>query len=251
MKLPICAVAAALLFLTAGAPAEAQESDDFDAYAVARTLMLRDIEVSTMKTARFTGTEFMDGKVLRAIRLVPRHLFLPEDMRESAYDNARQEIRDDLNLESPFVVALINQVAAIQPGDRVLVAATGTGYHPAVLSSMAAEVYAVDGIEAHTAQARRHLERLEIANVETRTGDSYRGWPEKGPFDVIILKQSLDHVPKGLVAQLKPGGRMVMPLGPADTVQRVTLIEKNAQGELNGRHVLEAYFPPLLPGDRT
>jgi protein-L-isoaspartate(D-aspartate) O-methyltransferase len=213
--------------------------------------MLRQIEISTMKTAAMTGTEFMDGKVLKAIRLVPRHSFLPENLQSRAYENTRLDIEERLRLESPFVVALMNQVAAIQPRDRVLVAATGTGYHAAVLAGMAERVYSLDAVEAHTTVARARLRELDISNVETRTAEAYAGWPEQGPYDVIIIKESIDHVPRGLVDQLKPGGRMVMPLGPEEGVQRMTLIEKNADGELSGRHVLEAYFPPMNPGDRT
>ena len=186
-----------------------------------------------------------DSATLRAMRTVPRHLFVPEDVRALAYANRPLQIGHDQTISQPFTVAYMTAQLHLTPRSRVLEVGTGSGYQAAVLAEIAAEVYTIEIVVPLADSAAARLARLGYGRVHTRTGDGYLGWPEAAPFDAIIVTAAADSVPPPLVAQLRPGGRMVIPVGTAGTVQMLTLIEKAADGRTAKRSLLPVRFVPL------
>jgi protein-L-isoaspartate(D-aspartate) O-methyltransferase len=186
-----------------------------------------------------------DRKVLSAIRSVPRHLFVPPSQQAESYGDYPLPIGEDQTISQPSLVALMTHLLRPRPGDVMLEVGTGSGYQAAVLSPLVARVYSIEIVEPLARQAGERLKRLGYANVEVRHGDGYAGWPEHGPFDGIIVTAGAPHVPKPLLDQLKPGGRMVIPVGPADAGQRLKLITKNAKGRTRERMIVPVRFVPL------
>ena len=186
-----------------------------------------------------------DSATLRAMRTVPRHLFVPDDRRALAYANRPLPIGNDQTISQPFIVAYMTAQLHLTPRSRVLEVGTGSGYQAAVLAEIAAEVYTIEIVVPLADSAAARLARLGYGRVHTRTGDGYLGWPEAAPFDAIIVTAAADSVPPPLVAQLRPGGRMVIPVGTAGTVQMLTLIEKAADGRTAKRSLLPVRFVPL------
>ena len=187
----------------------------------------------------------LDGRVLAAMEKVPRHLFVPESLQRRAYENRPLPIGHGQTISQPYIVALMTDLLKLRPGDKVLEVGTGSGYQAAVLSVMVKSVYTIEIVEPLATQARERLARLGYANVEVRAGDGYKGWPEQAPFDAIMVTAGAPHVPPPLVEQLKPGGRMVIPVGPAHAVQSLQLIEKKADGTIGIRDVIPVVFVPL------
>jgi protein-L-isoaspartate(D-aspartate) O-methyltransferase len=186
-----------------------------------------------------------DSATLRAMRTVPRHLFVPDDVRALAYLNRPLPIGNDQTISQPFIVAFMTAQLHLTPRSRVLEVGTGSGYQAAVLAELAGEVYTIEIVAPLADSARARLARLGYRRVHTRTGDGYAGWPEAAPFDAIIVTAAPDSVPPPLVAQLKPGGRMVIPVGAAGRVQVLQLIEKAADGRTTTRSLLHVRFVPL------
>jgi protein-L-isoaspartate(D-aspartate) O-methyltransferase len=186
-----------------------------------------------------------DSATLRAMRTVPRHLFVPEDVRALAYANRPLQIGYDQTISQPFIVAYMTEQLHLTRASRVLEVGTGSGYQAAVLAEIAGEVYTIEIVAPLADSARARLARLGYRRVHTRTGDGYAGWPEAAPFDAIIVTAAPDSVPPPLVAQLKPGGRIVIPVGAAGTVQVLQLIEKAAAGRTTTRSLLHVRFVPL------
>jgi protein-L-isoaspartate(D-aspartate) O-methyltransferase len=186
-----------------------------------------------------------DTATLRAMRTVPRHLFVPEDVRALAYANRPLQIGHEQTISQPFIVAYMTAQLHLTPRSRVLEVGTGSGYQAAVLAEIAAEVYTIEIVAPLADSARARLARLGYERVRTRTGDGYAGWPEAAPFDAIIVTAAPDSVPPPLVAQLKPGGRMVIPVGPTGAAQHLMLIEKAADGRTTTRSLLPVRFVPL------
>jgi len=162
-----------------------------------------------------------DARVLAAMRRVPRHEFVPRPYRAHAYDDTPLPIGEGQTISQPYIVALMAQVAAIQPGARVLEIGTGSGYGAAVLSELAGEVYTIEILEPLARRAEGTLKRLGYANVHVRCGDGYQGWPEAAPFDAIVVTAAPPKVPEPLKAQLKVGGNLVLPVGRWDQSLRV------------------------------
>jgi protein-L-isoaspartate(D-aspartate) O-methyltransferase len=180
-----------------------------------------------------------------ALARVPRHLFVPPDQQPYAYENRPLPIGHGQTISQPYVVAFMTDV--LRPGkqDRVLEIGTGSGYQAAVLAELVRSVYTIEIVEPLAAEARERLDRLGYRNVEVRAGDGYKGWPERAPFDAIIVTAGADEVPPPLLQQLKPGGRMVIPVGPAGSLQYLTLIEKQANGSIRSRQILPVRFVPF------
>jgi len=245
---------AAVLAVVAGlgcgvSTAAAQDADG--AAAEARLQMVRLIELEVAETARITGIAALDPQVLEAMRKVPRHLFVPEELRRFAYLPRPLPVWQGQNTAAPFLVALMTHLAAIEPGQVVFETGTGAGYHAAVLAELGARVYSKEVIEPLAAEAAATLKALGYgARVSVAAGDGYDGWPAAAPFDAIIVKESIDHVPGPLLNQLKPGGRLVIPLGGPDG-QQLTLLRVGAEGRLERRPVLPVIFSPLQGGERT
>jgi len=196
----------------------------------------------TMVEQQVKARGIADRRVLAAMEEVPRHLFVPEADLATAYDDRPLPIGHGQSVSQPYVVALMTSLLDLGPGDRVLEIGTGSGYHTAVLSRVAGEVASIEIIEPMAREARRRLERLGYDNVEIRAGDGYKGWPEKAPFDAIILTAAPPRIPQPLVDQLKVGGRMVAPVG--GYIQDLQVITKTRDG-IEKRTVIPVRLQPM------
>jgi protein-L-isoaspartate(D-aspartate) O-methyltransferase len=183
-----------------------------------------------------------DGSVLAAMRKVPRHELVPDDVREQAYEDHPLPIGHRQTISQPFIVALMSAQAGIARGERVLEVGTGSGYQAAVLAAMGAEVYSIEILEPLATRAAADLERLGY-RVHVRAGDGYRGWPEAAPFDAILVTAAPPHVPQPLVEQLARGGRMVIPVG--DNYQELRVITKDEKGAVRDETVIPVLFVPM------
>lgn len=199
--------------------------------------------VSLARVAAETGRPVLDERVLAAMRKVPRHEFVPEDQKRLAYRNRPLPIGEGQTISQPYIVALMTDLLQLEPGDKVLEIGTGCGYQAAVLAEIAGEVYTIEIIDSLGRAAAATLKRLGYANVHTRIGDGYKGWPEAAPFDAIIVTAAPDHIPPALVEQLKPTGRMVIPVGGLS--QELMVVKKNADGSTLNEQIVPVRFVPL------
>jgi protein-L-isoaspartate(D-aspartate) O-methyltransferase len=184
-------------------------------------------------------------RVLDALRSVKRHLFVPPGEVTSAYEDHPLPIGHGQTISQPYIVALMTEVIEPQPDDRVLEVGTGSGYQAAVLSKLVKEVYSIEIVEELGKAAAQRLDLLGYDNVTVRVGDGYKGWPEKAPFDAIIVTAAPPEIPQALVDQLADGGRMVVPVGTA--FQELMLIEKK-KGEIKKRVITAVRFVPMVKG---
>jgi protein-L-isoaspartate(D-aspartate) O-methyltransferase len=186
-----------------------------------------------------------DPRILRAIGEVPRHLFVPSSQRPFAYSDEALPIGEDQTISQPSLVALMTHLLRPKEGDVMLEVGTGSGYQAALLSKLVRHVYTIEIVEPLARQSARRLSDLGYTNLTVRHGDGYAGWPEHAPFDGIIVTAGAPHVPKPLVDQLKPGGRIVIPVGPADSIQWLKLIRKDKRGMLREEVIIPVRFVPL------
>ena len=177
------------------------------------------------------------------MRQVPRHLFVPESLRDRAYSEQPLDLGQGRTVYQPYVVALMTSLLDLKHSDKVLEVGTGTGYHAAVLSRIAREVYSIEIVEPVASQASKRLTAMGYHNVEVRVGDGYKGWPEKAPFDAILLSAAPKEVPKALLQQLKVGGKMVAPVG--GFFQDLLVITKTADG-LQRNMVIPVRLQPMV-----
>lgn len=245
MTRPSTLLLACLLGVAVFGPAFAADED------AARAEMVRVVELEAFMVSADTGIPEIDPRVLEAMRKVPRHAFVPSELRPYAYGNHPLPVGHEQNVAAPLLVALMTHVVALEPDDVVFETGTGAGYHAAVLSHLVRRVYSVEVVEPLADQAARVLKELGYDNVYVQAGDGYFGWPGKGPFDAIIVKEAIDHVPPPLLGQLRVGGRMVLPLGPARGPQYLTLITKGANGKVVEKRIMPVRFSPLQGGERT
>ncbi len=222
--------------MAAGCSGAAPSSSD--EYEAARKAM-----VQTQIKAR--GID--DRRVLEAMAKVPRHEFVREDPAARAYADSPLLIGHDQTISQPYIVALMTARLDPQPGDRILEIGTGSGYQAAVLAELAAHVYSIEIVEPLAARAMKTLARLGYGNVTTRTGDGYQGWPAEAPFDAVIVTAAPDHIPQALIDQLKPGGRMLIPVGKSGSVQELRLLRKTSNG-IEEESVLPVRFVPMTGG---
>jgi protein-L-isoaspartate(D-aspartate) O-methyltransferase len=201
------------------------------------------------ETGRETGLAAMSSAVRSAIGRVERHRLVPADERSGAYQNRPLAIGHGQTISQPYIVALSTDLLGIDAGSVVLDVGTGSGYQAAVLAEIARQVYSIDVVEALVRSAADNLAALGYRNVQVRMGDGYAGWPEKGPFDAIVVAATAPRVPPALVAQLKPGGRLVIPVG--EWRQELKLVTKRADGGCDERDVLPVRFVPLVPGGQV
>lgn len=207
--------------------------------------LLREVESEIAYIAPETGRSALDPAVLAAMRKVPRHRFVPPDQTPNAYLNRPLPIGHGQTISQPLIVALMTDLMQIKRGDTVLEVGTGSGYQAAIMGELARTVYSIEIIEPLARQAAGRLKELGYANVTVRIGDGYRGWPEHGPFDSIMVTAAASHVPPPLLHQLKPGGRMVIPVGAQFMTQYLMLVEKRADGAITTRQILPVRFVPL------
>ena len=233
---------AALTFAGFGRWGQAQD------YADARRGMLDAIARLTTQTAESTGVDIIDPAVMAAMDRVPRHEFVPEDGRPSAYANRPLSIGHGQTISQPYIVALMTHLLGVEPGGRVLEIGTGSGYQAAVLAELAVDVHTIEIVEALAEQAARRFVRLGNDRVRTRLGDGYYGWPDAAPFNAIIVTAAAGHVPPPLVEQLAPGGVLVIPVGEPFSVQLLLLVRKRENGDVTVRQILPVRFVPLTGG---
>jgi len=186
---------------------------------------------------------------LDAMRRVPRHEFVPEDLRTAAYDDRPLPIGYGQTISQPFIVAFMTHLLQPEAGQKILELGTGSGYQAAVLAALGVETYTIEIIPELGAAAADRLTQLGYDAVRSRIGDGYFGWPEAAPFDGIVVTAAASHVPPPLIEQLKPGGRMVIPVGPPFMVQQLVLVTKQPDGGVRARQLLPVRFVPLT-GER-
>jgi protein-L-isoaspartate(D-aspartate) O-methyltransferase len=217
-------------------------------FSVARERMLAEIDATYAETRSETGLAAMSPPVRKAMGKVERHRLIPDGQRDLAYRNHPLPIGSGQTISQPYIVALSADLLNLKGGETVLDVGTGSGYQAVVLAEIASKVYSIEIIPSLGEQARKRLEELGYGNIEVRIGDGYKGWPEKAPFDGIVVTAAAPHVPAALAAQLKPGGRMVIPVGGPGEVQYLKVLEKQANGGYNEKRVLPVRFVPLVPG---
>jgi protein-L-isoaspartate(D-aspartate) O-methyltransferase len=214
-------------------------------YTAARERMVREIESDFRATASDTGVRAPSPALRRALGAVPRERFVPPALAADAYGNHPLPIGDGQTISQPFIVALMTELLQLSPGARVLEVGTGSGYQAAILAEMGMRVYSIEIVAPLAERARVALDAAGHASVVTRVGDGYLGWPEAAPFDGIIVTAAPDHVPPALVEQLKPGGRLVIPVGPNWMSQELRVIRKEPDGRTVTQRTLPVRFVPL------
>lgn len=229
-----------LIAALAGGGAAAQ-----DPYVRERAVMLQEIAAMAKDTGGETGRPVFSALVMGAMEKVLRHRFVPAPFGPMAYANRPLPIGQGQTISQPYIVALMTELLDTKPGDAVLEIGTGSGYQAAVLAELVRRVYTIEIIEPIGKNAAALLQQLGYRNIETRIGDGYNGWPERAPFDSIIVTAAAPQVPPALVAQLKPGGRMVIPVGAEGEVQFLHVMVKQADGSISTRRSLPVRFVPL------
>jgi protein-L-isoaspartate(D-aspartate) O-methyltransferase len=219
-----------------------------DRFSSSRTAMVKDITEMSAAAASRTGKAQFDARVMAAMAKVPRHSFVPADEQTYAYENRPLPIGHGQTISQPYIVALMTDLMRLKPTDVVLEIGTGSGYQAAILAELVSAVYTIEIIEPLERQASARLRQLGYRQVQTRLGDGYYGWADHAPYDAIIVTAAASHVPPPLIAQLKPGGRMVIPVGAPFLTQYLLLIEKASDGTISTRQVLPVRFVPLAGG---
>lgn len=208
--------------------------------------LMEEIRTDVRETAHLTGRSILDARVLEAFSSVPRNAFVPAELESSAYYNHPLPIGHGQTISQPYIVALMTDLIRPQPEHVVLEVGTGSGYQAAVLARLVRQVYSVEIVEALGQQAMERLRRLGYGNVEVRVGNGQAGWPEHAPYDSILVTAAAEAVPPALVEQLKPGGTLVIPVGPSYFRQQLLLIQKRSDGGMEERNVLPVVFVPLV-----
>jgi len=211
--------------------------------------MLDEIAFEARYTAERTGARDIAPEVINALAEVPRHRFVPESLQEQAYYNGPLPIGHGQTISQPYIVALMTHLLRVGSDSVVLEVGTGSGYQAAVLSRLVSRVYSIEIIPALYEVATRRLAELGYDNVETRLGDGYGGWPEHAPYDGIVVTAATPHIPPALVEQLKPGGRLVVPVGSTWGAQTLTAVECDGSGATREQPVLPVAFVPLTRGE--
>lgn len=219
-----------------------------DSLKKARDRMVQEIEGDVRRTSERIGKSALDPLVMEVMARVPRHEFVPQSHRSQAYENRPLPIGYGQTISQPYIVALMTDLLKVGPESRVLEVGTGSGYQAAILAELAREVYSIEIIGELAENAAELLKRLGCQNVQVKTGDGYYGWKEHAPFDGIVVTAAAGHIPPPLIEQLKPGGRMVIPVGGPFFVQQLMLVEKGETGEIRTRQLLPVAFVPLTGG---
>ena len=240
----------AIILIAASGPGAMPAAGDEDdtVFAERRAALMRHIETMGLSDLRVLGRDDFDPRVIQVMVRTPRHEFVPEALRHLAYANRPLAIGYGQTISQPYVVALMTDALALKPGDRVLEVGTGSGYQAAVLAGLVERVFTIEIIRDLGEAAAARLARLGYDSVRVRVGDGYFGWPDQAPFDAIIITAAATHVPPPLIQQLKPGGRIVIPVGHQFWVQYLTLVDKDPDGRVTLRQTLPVRFVPLTGG---
>ena len=242
MRIIVCVLGLVLLW-----PAQALAGSDRD-YERQRAELIQEIEEEVRLTSESIGRDQFDPRVLQAMAAVERHRFVPRKHRDQAYENRPLPIGFGQTISQPYIVALMTDLLDPAPGDTVLEVGTGSGYQAAVLARLVKEVVSIEIIPELARQARDRFQRLGLENIKAVTGDGYFGYPEAAPYEAIVVTAAGDHIPPPLIEQLKPGGRMVLPVGGPFSVQQLTLVSKAGDGTVRTEHLLPVRFVPLTGG---
>ncbi len=229
----------ALLLLALGLPATAGDM------AAERAGMVEAVRTSVRETADYTGMAQLGETVLGALGRVPRHRFVPREQEPAAYINSALPIAHGQTISQPLIVALMTELLEPRPDSVILEVGTGSGYQAAVLAELVSHVYSVEIVPELARGAASLLEELGYDNISVRAGDGYAGWPQHAPFDGIIVTAATTEIPPPLLAQLKPGAKLVIPLGQHAGYQELMVVEVDADGEETRRSVLPVRFVPL------
>lgn len=232
------------LLLLSAAPS-AVLADDQSEFFDARQRMVSEIVDDVVETASQLGRDRLNPRVLDALKNVKRHEFVPLENRKRSYKNRPLPIGHGQTISQPYMVAIMTDLLNLDPGDKVLEIGTGSGYQAAILAELVDKVYTIEIVAPLGKEAGKRLKRLHYGNVDVRIGDGYYGWKEQSPFDAIIVTAAGSHIPPPLIRQLKPGGRMVVPVGSRFMTQELLLVEKNAEGDVTTRQLLPVIFVPL------
>ena len=216
-----------------------------DKYAIARAGMVQEIESQVGETQSYLGKDHLDPRVIAALEAVPRHKFVPADLQEMAYLNQPLPIGYDQTISQPYIVAVMTDLLGVFEGGRVLEVGTGSGYQAAVLGELCESVYSIEIIEPLGLETAELLGELGYTNVHVTTGDGYLGWPDEAPFDGIIVTAAAPEVPPPLLEQLRPGGRLIIPVNQGRWSQDLLVIAKDANGDISRREILPVRFVPL------
>jgi protein-L-isoaspartate(D-aspartate) O-methyltransferase len=212
--------------------------------AILRRHMAEMITIHADLASDEIGRAVLDERVMAAVRKVPRHLFVPATLAHHAYQDTPLPIGFDKTISQPFIVALMTDFLSPHPNEKVLEVGTGLGYQTAILAELADQVWSIEIVEEFASIARLLLQQLGYVDVNIREGDGSRGWREHAPFDKILVSAAADKVPAALLDQLKPGGRLVMPVGPEE-MQRLTVVEKDVNGQTRVQELLPVRFGRL------
>jgi protein-L-isoaspartate(D-aspartate) O-methyltransferase len=207
--------------------------------------MIDDIEREVRYTSKMIGRNKLAGKVMAAMASTPRDQFIPKSQLEYAYSNGPLSIGYGQTISQPYIVALMTDLLELEADHVVLEIGTGSGYQAAILSQLCKQVYTIEYVPELAEFARLRLQKLGYENIETKTGNGYDGWPEHAPFDGIIVTAAATHIPEPLLEQLKPGGRMVIPIGERYFYQELILLEKDADGNIERKDILSVAFVPF------
>jgi protein-L-isoaspartate(D-aspartate) O-methyltransferase len=213
-------------------------------FEILRGHMVDVIGIHTDLASNELGTTAFDERVMAAMRKVPRHRFVPAPFAPHAYQDTPLPIGFDKTISQPFIVALMTDLLDPQPHESVLDVGTGLGYQAAVLAELARQVWSVDVVEEFATEAELRLKELGYENITIRVGDGSRGWAEHAPFDKILVAAAAEEPPRSLIDQLKPGGRMVLPLGPPEA-QRLAVLDKSEAGRVTTREGIPVRFSLL------
>jgi protein-L-isoaspartate(D-aspartate) O-methyltransferase len=213
-------------------------------YAELRREMVEQIARHAQLAGHETGKAVLSEKVLDAMLSVPRHEFVPVELRAFAYTDSPLPIGYDKTISQPFIVALMTDLLDLQAEDCILEVGTGLGYQASILAKLVERVYSMEILDELADGASRRLTEQGAINVEVRVGDGSKGWPEHAPFDKILVAAAPDLIPTSLLSQLKPGGKMVIPAG-IENAQQLMLVEKNEKGQLGVEEILPVRFSSL------
>jgi len=219
-----------------------------DRYSEPRRRMVAEIRSMVADTRAQTTIAELDPRVMSALGTVPRHEFVPNKLHAVAYANRPLPVGHGQTISQPYIVALMTDLLEVDENAVVLEIGTGSGYQAAVLAELVRKVYTMEIIEPLALEAAKRLARLGYDNVEVKFADGYYGWPEKGPFDAVIVTAAVNHIPPSLVEQLRPGGRLVVPVGERFTVQHMLLVHKLDEERVQIRQILPVRFVPLTGG---
>lgn len=223
-------------------------AQEVDKYASQRQLMAEEIAADARRLVSYIDKESVSDSVMQVMATVPRHLFIPPEMRAKAYENRPLPIGFGQTISQPYIVALMTDLLEPRPDHKVLEIGTGSGYQAAVLSGLVKEVYSIEIIDQLGHTAKRALKDHGYNNVSTRIADGYDGWPEHAPFDSIIVTAGISHIPPPLVKQLKNGGTMVIPVGTRFQTQQLTLVQKDHAGTVTTKQIIPVIFVPFTGG---